>query len=142
MHDNYSVLVSLEREKAGEAKKKKKEREKASTRVFACAAPLFLFFTSSSSSSSSLLLLPVAPAAASQELDVGDLGVPDLPGLEVERHVYFEQQSVPPVVCYLVVVSDFVLFSVSFSGLFFVCFFLSPSFSFSLSSLSSLTHRT
>ena len=45
------------------------------------------------------LLLPVAPPASTQELDRGDLGVPDLPGLQVERNVDFDLEAVAPVVC-------------------------------------------
>lgn len=45
-----------------------------------------------------ILLPPVAPAAAAEELDVGDLGVPYLPRLEVERDVDLDLQPVAPVV--------------------------------------------
>ena len=42
------------------------------------------------------LLLAVAPAAPAEKLDIGNLRVPDLPGLEVERDVDLDLQAVAP----------------------------------------------
>lgn len=42
------------------------------------------------------LLLAVAPAAPAEKLDIGNLRVPDLPGLEVECDVDLDLQAVAP----------------------------------------------